>query len=267
MRSVLNKAPKASVGTTTQPSNEVIRAWKAFADGGLTSQFLTDLLRLKDKSVQFREMAINSSSASEKSLKIPSFKRRPCSDFQSIVELGLRGLVEDSNEIDIKEKILVSCLTAIKGVYFKSQAKTAVEDLILASSKVVNASHSLTDKQKSTLTVAMTSLLTNREPLSCLERILQCDSFQLVGGHDETTPVPFGNISSDVTTGKKGGCRSISPSFVEPSSSSNMKLVSLLTFKSYELFPFLMKLKIDDTVWQRYIQDLIDADHRFAVLK
>jgi hypothetical protein len=272
MRSVLQKAP-TSMGSPTQ-SNDVIRIWKAFVNGGLTSQFLTDLLRLKDRSgiAELSEASTiaNPQSFSGKKAKMQSsMKRRPCADFQLVVENGLRSLVEEPEGPDVKEKILVSCLTAIKGVYFKSQAKTAVEDLLLASSRVVNASHTLTEQQKITLTEAMTSLLSNQHPLAYLEKILQKDGFLLRQDHDQTSPYPLGTSQqpSKVSRKARTTVRAISPSQSEPSSSSNMKLVSLLTFKSYEIFPFLMKLKIEESVWKKYVQDLIDAEHRFSVLK
>lgn len=248
------------IKATGNPADVAASLWKTYINGGLTSQFLTDLLRLKKSST--------------------NISGRPSSEFQSFVQGGLQQLLNEKEIKDVSEKILLGCLTAIKGVHFKSQASYAVEDLILASADIVTRSLcNLTESQRVIVSRALNSLLSNKQPVAVLERLFQQELFHSRLDHDVTSPYPFvreriGNrmSSNQGNSGKKGKSgkfqqRDLSPSFTEPSSENNFKIVSLLTFKSYESFPFLMKLPVADDVWKAYIKDLKDAGHRLCVVK
>jgi hypothetical protein len=112
---------KAAASNSLDKINEFGSIWKTFIRGGLTSQFLTDMIRLF---------------ASKK----PE---------NQLISEGLGLIFSDKEIADPASKIVLGYLTAIKGVHFKSQASATIQGMLSASSFVnIHLNNPLSGAQK-----------------------------------------------------------------------------------------------------------------------
>lgn len=96
----------------TPVAAEFATHWRTFINGGLTFNFLTDM-------VQTRLM----------------LEKNPAEgvDFAKYSEGAIRLLMEDGSVPYAKSKIVLGCLTAIKGVHYRPDAKGVIDRMLAAS--------------------------------------------------------------------------------------------------------------------------------------
>lgn len=103
-----------------------------------------------------------------------------------------------------------------------------------------------------------------------MERLLQKEYYSLEG-RDQIAPIPFGrmDLSMRMKTNKKWArIKEVSdPTSIEPSSPSTFKIVANMTILSFECFPVLMTVNIDNNIIQRYLEDLLDAEAYLLAFK
>jgi hypothetical protein len=121
---------------------------------------------------------------------------------------------------------------------------------------------------------AITKLLNHNEPVGSMEQLMQGEQYFLRDDHSLVSPMSdiLEEINSlaDEPTSKKSRTRQpsyLSPQQNEKSSIANMKVVSQLIIRSHEVFPFLLKVDVEPSVWKTYIQDLTAAGQRFLVMR
>jgi hypothetical protein len=220
--------------------------WKKFCLGGLTGEFLTRLILWKDQ----------------------------CDDsIFPVVNEGYKILLRDDDIPNPASKIVLGCLSAIKGIHFKAHAN-AVLTHILSSSHSIE--HQLLNLPRASYlpkySEATNSLLSNSQSVSELEKIFQADFYNPQIFHNLTTPLPFhpGSSETRVSSNKNlhSRDRDVSPSYEgNVSSPKNLKLVANLTLKSFEIFPSLLYANFDSATVTLYIQELIENGNALSAAK
>jgi hypothetical protein len=116
---------------------------KKFVGGEqLTSEFLCDLTIAR-----FSQLDPHIFTGQNK--KHLSSKDVAVSAFQPAVEELLRTwIAEHNSSFHVKEKIILSCLCAIKGLHFKPAAKWAVKEYMTACGRIINASYTPNKQQQ-----------------------------------------------------------------------------------------------------------------------
>jgi hypothetical protein len=210
--------------------------WKKFCLGGLTGEFLTRLILWKDQ----------------------------CEDpIYPVVNEGYKILLRDADIPNPASKIVLGCLSAIKGIHFKAHANTVLTHILSSSHSIEHQVLNLPPASYlSKFSEATNSLLSNSQSVSELEKIFQDDFYNLQIKHNLNTPLPFQPGSSETRFSSKNchsGDRDISPSYEgNLSSPKNLKLVANLTLKSFEIFPSLLYANFDSSTVTLYIQQLIE---------
>lgn len=96
----------------TPVAAEFAAHWKTFINGGLTFNFLRDVVQTR----------ITLEKTSGESI-----------DFTKYSEGAIRLLMEDGSLPFVKSKIVLGCLTAIKGVHYRPDAKGVIDRMLAAS--------------------------------------------------------------------------------------------------------------------------------------
>jgi hypothetical protein len=221
--------------------------WKKFCLGGLTGEFLTRLILWKDQCDE----------------DDPIFP---------VVNEGYKILLQDNDIPNPASKIVLGCLSAIKGIHFKAHANTVLTHILSSSHSI---EHQLLNLPRASylpkFSEATNSLLSNSQSVSELEKIFQDDFFNLQINHNHNTPLPFHPSSSETRVSSKNlhsRDRDVSPSYEgNLSSPRNLKLVANLTLKSFEIFPSLLYANFDSATVTLYIQELIENGNALSAAK
>jgi hypothetical protein len=130
----------------SEQAQDVMDIWKKYAvGGGLTSEWLSELILVRNVMDIIEASKLQENPISNKSSPT---KRLAAQPFQSTVEHTLRTWMAENSSCHAKEKIVLSCLCAIKGLHFKSQAKAVVEEYLTACGRIINASFTPNKQQQ-----------------------------------------------------------------------------------------------------------------------
>lgn len=165
-------------------------------------------------------------------------------------------LLEKPENEKWRTKFTLSCLTAIKGIFYKIQYRPALNSLLHSAKLFGNSVTYRNDQDMEYISIAWHYLLDNRISLEKMEEMLQDFDVSIA-----TVPYDYCNaaiVLSTRTVRHELLSSNLNPP-LDPSTKDlkDLKELSLLILASIDVFPLLQHVYLDHRLVDQYIKDLI----------